>query len=42
MAVFTQSPDLDNALINPANWGDENWVHEQFSWLRANEQHAAN
>ena len=37
MPVFTQSPDLDNALVNPANWGDEGWVHDQFSWLRANE-----
>ena len=37
MPVFTQSPDLDNALVNPANWGDEDWVHDQFSWLRANE-----
>jgi len=37
MPVITQSPDLDNALVNPANWADENWVHEQFSWMRANE-----
>ena len=37
MSVFTESPDLDNALVNPANWANEKWVHEQFSWMRANE-----
>ena len=37
MSVFTDSPDLDNALVNPANWANEKWVHEQFSWMRANE-----
>ena len=29
--LITQSPALDNALINPSNWADERWVHEQFA-----------
>jgi len=37
MTVHTTSPDLDNALVNPASWADENWMHEQFAWLRAND-----
>lgn len=36
MEIFETSPELDNALVDPANWSQENWVHEQFSWLRAN------
>jgi len=32
--VFSESPELDAGLVNPANWGDEDWVHAQFSWLR--------
>ena len=37
MDVFTQSPALDNALVNPSNWASEQWVHDQFAWLRQNE-----
>ena len=37
MKIFETSPKLDNALVNPANWASEAWVHAQFSWLR---QHA--
>ena len=37
MDVFTQSPALDNALVSPSNWGSEQWVHDQFAWLRQNE-----
>jgi hypothetical protein len=36
MQVITQSPALDNALIDTANWANEQWVHEQFSWMREN------
>lgn len=36
MGIFTTSPEIDNALVNPAQWADESWVHEQFKWLRAN------
>ena len=36
MEIFETSPELDNALVDPANWSQEDWVHEQFSWLRAN------
>lgn len=34
---ITTSPELDNALVNPASWADEAWVHEQFAWLRRND-----
>ena len=34
--IFTESPELDDGLVETANWGDEAWVHEQFAWLRAN------
>jgi cytochrome P450 len=36
MEIFTSSPELDNALVDPANWSEEQWVHDQFQWLRAN------
>jgi hypothetical protein len=36
MQVITQSQALDNALIDTANWANEQWVHEQFSWMREN------
>ena len=35
--VFTESPELDDGLVETANWGDEAWVHAQFEWLRAND-----
>ncbi|MCY3819539.1 MAG: hypothetical protein OXH52_09285, partial [Gammaproteobacteria bacterium] len=34
--VVTESPELDAAIVNPANWGNEDWVHAQFAWLRDN------
>ena len=34
LQVFTESPELDDGLVGPANWGDEAWVHDQFAWLR--------
>ena len=34
MEIFKSSPELDNALVDPANWASEAWVHRQFSWLR--------
>lgn len=37
MPVFTTSPELDNGLVTPANWADEQWMHDQFAWLRAND-----
>lgn len=37
MDIVTVSPDLDNALVNPANWADEQWMHRQFEWLREND-----
>jgi len=37
MPVFDTSPAIDNALVNPASWADEHWVHDQFAWLRRND-----
>ena len=37
MDLYTSSPDLDNALVDPANWADEDGVHAQFTWLRQND-----
>ena len=34
--IFTASPELDAAIVHAANWGDEDWVHAQFKWLREN------
>ena len=35
--IFTESPALDDALVDTVRWGDEGWVHAQFAWLRENE-----
>jgi len=37
MKLHTTSPDLDNALVDPASWADERGIHEQFRWLRQND-----
>ena len=37
MSIQTSSPALDNTVVNPEFWGDENRMHEQFRWLRAND-----
>jgi hypothetical protein len=34
MQLYTTSPDLDNAIVHPANWADERGIHEQLRWLR--------
>ena len=34
--VLTESPALDAAIVDPARWADEAWMHAQFQWLRAN------
>ena len=34
MQLFTTSPELDNAIVDPANWADERGIHEQLRWLR--------
>ena len=34
--VATESPQLDDAIVDPKHWADERWLHEQFAWLRAN------
>lgn len=34
--IFTESPELDAAIVSPSRWADEDWVHAQFSWLREN------
>ena len=35
--TFTESPALDDALVDSARWADEGWVHAQFAWLREHE-----
>ncbi|MEM7221014.1 MAG: cytochrome P450 [Pseudomonadota bacterium] len=37
MKLETTSPALDNSLVTPASWGDEQGLHKQFEWLRAND-----
>ena len=37
METFTTSPDLDNAIVDAANWADEQGIHRQFEWLRQND-----
>ena len=37
MELYTASPALDTALVDPANWADEDGIHAQFTWLRAND-----
>jgi cytochrome P450 len=37
MTVHTTSPEIDNALVNPAIWGNEQGVHAQLTWLRQND-----
>ena len=37
MELKTTSPELDNALVDPANWADEQGIHEQLRWLRNND-----
>ncbi|MEM1433185.1 MAG: cytochrome P450 [Pseudomonadota bacterium] len=32
--IFTASPGIDEALVNPAFWAEEGRVHEQLAWLR--------
>ena len=32
--IYTDSPEIDNALVDSANWADMDWVHAQFAWLR--------
>ena len=36
LPVVTESPALDEALVDSARWADEAWMHEQFAWLRRN------
>ena len=35
--IFTESPALDDALVDSARWADEGWMHAQFAWLREHE-----
>lgn len=34
MEVVTSSPELDNAIVDAANWADEQGIHAQLTWLR--------
>lgn len=33
----TTSPALDNALVDPTKWADEQWLQDQMHWLRQND-----
>lgn len=35
--LITTSPELDNAIIDPVLWADEQAIHDQLRWLRAND-----
>ena len=35
--VVTESPELDEAIVDAARWADEDWLHAQFAWLREND-----
>ena len=35
--VETASPALDDAIVHARRWADEEWLHAQFAWLRAND-----
>lgn len=37
MTTPTQSPELDNALIDPVFWSDVDRVHDLLTWLRSND-----
>jgi cytochrome P450 len=37
MPVHTASPAIDNSLVNPASWADEQGIHAQLAWLRSND-----
>ena len=37
MNVCTTSPELDNAMVDPKTWADEQGIHDQFAWMRAND-----
>ena len=37
LEVVTESPELDDALVDTKRWADEAWVHAQFAWLRDND-----
>lgn len=36
-SVSTASPAIDNAIIDPLLWSDEQGIHNQLQWLRAND-----
>ena len=35
LPILTESPELDDALVDSARWADEAWMHAQFTWLRS-------
>lgn len=37
MEILTSSPELDEGLIKPENWANEDWIHGQLKWLREND-----
>ena len=37
MPPIPESPALDNLLVDPATWADEQTIHEYLTWLRGND-----
>ena len=37
MEILTSSPELDEGLIKPEHWANEEWIHAQLKWLRDND-----
>ncbi|TVS19206.1 MAG: cytochrome P450 [Gammaproteobacteria bacterium] len=37
MSAVPASPQLDNELVNPVTWADEEKIHSYLAWLRAND-----
>jgi len=31
LPIVTEFPALDDALVDPARWADEAWMHEQLA-----------
>lgn len=37
MTLLTTFPEIDQAIVDPVNWADEQGIHTQLTWLRQNE-----
>ena len=37
MEPHTTSPEIDNTIVDPSHWADEQGIHAQLSWLRSHD-----